>query len=141
MRPDRDEGGFTLIELLVVILIIGVLAAIALPIFYRQREKAYISQIQASLKNAATATEAWSISNGGDFSALDGQDGSALEVDGFHMPNWATSPGYITIEANGGHYCIQAQHKELSPSNEWRRSTYDSLVGSPQAVPNTCPNL
>jgi prepilin-type N-terminal cleavage/methylation domain-containing protein len=140
-RRRRDQGGFTLVELLVVILIIGILAAIALPIFFRQREKAYTSQVQSSLKNAATAIEAWSVDNGGDFGALDGQSADILQPDGFQLPTWAVPPGYVTIEANGNRYCIQAQHRELSPSNEWRRSTYDSSVGTPVSSPDTCPNL
>jgi type IV pilus assembly protein PilA len=56
MREER-EGGFTLIELLVVILIIAILAAIAIPVFLNQRKKGWTSQVQSTLKNAATAQE------------------------------------------------------------------------------------
>jgi prepilin-type N-terminal cleavage/methylation domain-containing protein len=140
LRPRRDEG-FTLIELLVVIMIIAILAAIAIPLYFRNREKAWTAQIQSALKNAATAAEAWAVDNGGDFSALDGQDASALQPQGFKVPIWAQSPGYFTIEASGTRYCLQAQHKDLSPTNDWRRSTYDSSVGKPESLPDTCPNL
>ena len=53
----QDEKGFTLIELLVVILIIGILAAIALPAFLNQREKAQDSEAKTGARTAQTALE------------------------------------------------------------------------------------
>src|SRR4051794_9190416 len=53
----RDEKGFTLIELLVVILIIGILAAIALPAFLNQRGKAQDTEAKSQARTAQTAME------------------------------------------------------------------------------------
>ena len=57
---EKDQG-FTLIELLVVIVIIGILAAIAIPIFLNQRKKGVDAALKSDLKSAATALESLSV--------------------------------------------------------------------------------
>src|SRR5262245_23922446 len=59
----QDEKGFTLIELLVVILIIGILAAIALPAFLNQREKAQDSEAKSGARTVQTALETFYTDN------------------------------------------------------------------------------
>ncbi|HXD22396.1 MAG TPA: prepilin-type N-terminal cleavage/methylation domain-containing protein [Gemmatimonadaceae bacterium] len=55
----RTKSGFTLIELLIVVVIIGILAAIALPKFANTKEKAYLASMKSDLHNLVTAQEAY----------------------------------------------------------------------------------
>ena len=62
-RTLRDERGFTLIELLVVILIIGILAAIAIPSFLNQRGKGFDASAKSNAKTVQTAFESYYTDN------------------------------------------------------------------------------
>lgn len=66
-RNGDSEAGFTLIELLVVMLILGILAAIALPAFFNQKEKAYDAKAKETAHTVQVAVEACSTENGGEY--------------------------------------------------------------------------
>jgi type IV pilus assembly protein PilA len=136
----RREEGFTLIELLVVILIIAILAAIAIPMFLRQRDKAREAQVHSALKNAATAVESYYLDYGS-YGGLnsDPQLQTKLEAQGFPWPAWALSPGTLAVKSNATTYCIETRHADLSSSNEWYEATYESGIGKPQATLDSCP--
>lgn len=125
MREQREEG-FTLIELLVVILIIAILAAIAIPVFLRQREKGWRSQMESALKNAATAQESFLTAN-----TAYSSDVGELSSEGLK-----TAPDVsITVEdADGTHYCMMAEHASLTDVTYW----YSSDEGRPVTADPSC---
>jgi type IV pilus assembly protein PilA len=65
---NRKRKGFTLIELLIVVVIIGILAAIAIPKFANTKGKAYKATMKGDLRNLATAQEGYAADNAGAYS-------------------------------------------------------------------------
>ncbi len=63
----QSESGFTLVELLVVMLILGLLAAIAIPAFFNQRIKAQDAEAKSTVKTAQTALETYATDNNGSY--------------------------------------------------------------------------
>lgn len=75
----NSESGFTLVELLVVMLILGLLAAIAIPSFFNQRDKATDAEAKSAARTAQTAMETYATDNGG---VLDDSAGGAVATVG-----------------------------------------------------------
>jgi len=78
LNGDR-EAGFTLIELLVVMLILGILAAIAIPAFFNQKNKANDAQSKAYAKTAQTAMETYATDHNGSYTGVETDDLVAIE--------------------------------------------------------------
>ena len=111
---SKQEKGFTLIELLVVVVIIGILAAIAIPVFLNQRQKAADSAAKSDLKNAATAQEAYAVDNGGAYT----DTLAGLESAGFRKSADVAEPTITLIGDGGtGGYCMLT--KADSGSQVW----------------------
>ena len=109
-RIQSEEKGFTLIELLVVILIIGILAAIALPAFLGQREKAQDAEAKTAVRTAASAAKAYYTDTqtyaSMDLDALNDIEPSLAQGQGATLVvNSATDTSYsitVSSKANGG---------------------------------------
>jgi type II secretion system protein G len=76
---SRGEGGFTLVELLVVMLILGLLAAIAIPSFFNQRDKARDADAKAAARTAQTAIETYATDNQGSYADATAADLQGIE--------------------------------------------------------------
>jgi type IV pilus assembly protein PilA len=100
-RRNGDQG-FTLVELLVVIVIIGILVAIAIPVFLSQREKGWASAAQSDLRNSAPIAETFFADNG-TYTALTNAD-----------MNHSDDVTLTVVAGTDTGYCIESEHAKLT---------------------------
>jgi type IV pilus assembly protein PilA len=121
----KGREGFTLIELLLVIVIIGILAAIAMPKFNRTRERAHFKALMSDLRNLQSQQELYHARVGNNFQY------AAVVTD--LQPMFTSSPGsniVITAAGSSG-WAATANHSAMIPTN-----VCAVFQGEPDVIPS-----
>lgn len=132
-----DDHGFTLVEMITVMVIIGLLAGIAIPLFLNQRATAFQSQIQSDLHNAATAEESYALHHDGAY--LTAGTADDLSTEGFRGTTGIAIA--LSPPSSGTGYCLTAEAAALAgkPGNPQWLTDQGTDGGTPQKVrPANC---
>ena len=131
-----DSDGFTLIELLIVVVIIGILAAIAIPQFSSTKERAYDSAAQTDLRNVMTSQEVlfaeietYGSASGGPGGTVGLSDGSTTETvslsDGVNVSVTGEAAGFTATashQSSDNTYCVDTSPDASTPGQVWQAS-------------------
>lgn len=118
MKRLRGDKGFTLVELLVVIVIIGILVAIAIPIFLNQREAAQRRAVESDVRNVIPVMETYYSEYNTYVGGASGTPGESFTLGTSDLDITVSDDVTITITPDGQEYTITGTHEALTDKDE-----------------------
>ena len=139
-EKHRSEEGFTLIELLVVVVIIGILVAIAVPVYLNYRQGAADKSAQSDVRGAISAMEQYYTDNSNVYPASPGTKAATFDLTGPNSTVKVTLSSATTmiINVSASEYAICATNSGGNKYYKYRNSTGGSVVTVTKAIHDAC---